>query len=108
MASPLTDAEFSEKVLKSPIPVFLDFWAPWCGPCKAMLPIVDELTKDYEGKIAFFKMNVDENIDTPGQFSVMSIPTFVLFKNGEAVETFIGMQSKETIAGKLDALLAAQ
>ena len=105
MATPISDAEFATKVLKSPIPVLVDFWAPWCGPCKAMLPIVEELGKQYEGKITFYKVNVDENSDTPQQFNVMSIPTFVLFKNGEAVESFIGVQSKETVAGKLDALL---
>lgn len=105
MATPVNDAEFSSKVLKSSLPVFLDFWAPWCGPCKAMLPVVEELAKQYEGKIAFYKMNVDENMDTPGQFNVMSIPTFVVFKNGEALESFIGVQSKETIAAKLDALI---
>ena len=105
MATPLSDAEFSSKVLKSPVPVLVDFWAPWCGPCKAMLPIVEELGKQYEGKVAFYKVNVDENSDVPQQFNVMSIPTFVLFKNGEAVESFIGVQSKETVAGKLDALL---
>ncbi len=105
MASPVSDADFNAAILKSPIPVLVDFWAPWCGPCKAMNPILDELTKDYEGKVAFFKMNVDENSETPQQFNVMSIPTFILFKNGEAVDTFIGVQSKETVAGKLDALL---
>lgn len=105
MASPVTDAEFSSKVLKSPLPVLLDFWAPWCGPCKAMLPVIEELTKEYEGKVTFYKMNVDENIDTPSQFGVMSIPTFVLFKNGKAAESFVGVQSKETIAAKLDTLI---
>lgn len=105
MASPITDAEFSAKVLKSSIPVLVDFWAPWCGPCKAMNPIIDELTAQYDGKVAFYKMNVDDNADVPQQFNVMSIPTFVLFKNGEAVDTFIGVQSKETVSGKIDALL---
>ena len=105
MATPVNDAEFSTQVLKSPLPVLVDFWAPWCGPCKAMNPILDELSAEYAGKIAFFKMNVDDNADIPQQFNVMSIPTFVLFKGGEAVDTFIGVQSKETVSGKLDALL---
>ncbi len=105
MATPLSDAEFSEKVLKSSVPVLVDFWAPWCGPCKAMLPVVEELAKQYDGKVAFYKINVDENTEVPQQFNVMSIPTFVLFKNGEAMESFIGVQSKETVSAKLDALL---
>ncbi len=106
MASPLSDADFQAKVLKSAKPVFVDFWAPWCGPCKAMLPIVDELSAKYDGKVDFFKMNVDENIDTPGQYNVMSIPTFILFKGGEAVDTFVGVKSKEDISARLDAVLA--
>ncbi|MSR67378.1 thioredoxin [Candidatus Peribacteria bacterium] len=106
MALPLSDAEFDTKVLKSPLPVFVDFWAPWCGPCKAMLPIVDALATKYEGKIAFYKINVDENNEVAQKFSVMSIPTFILFKNGEAKDTFIGVKSKEDFSSRLDALLA--
>lgn len=105
MATAITDAEFPAKVLKSAVPVLLDFWAPWCGPCKAMNPIVEELAKQYEGKVAFYKINVDENPEVSGQFGVMSIPTFIVFKAGEAVDTFVGVQSKETVAGKLDAQL---
>ncbi|MEQ1849357.1 MAG: thioredoxin [Candidatus Peribacteraceae bacterium] len=105
MASPISDAEFATKILQSNKVVLLDFWAPWCGPCKAMLPVVDELTKKYEGKVEVYKMNVDENMDTPQKFNVMSIPTFVIFKGGEVKETFIGMKSAEEISSKLDALL---
>jgi thioredoxin 1 len=105
MAKPVTDAEFEAEVLKSDIPVLVDFWAPWCGPCKQMLPIVDELTAENEGKVKVVKVNVDENSEVPGKFNVMSIPTFIIFKDGEAVTNFVGAKSKEDVQAELDAVL---
>lgn len=102
----VTDATFEAEVLKSPIPVLVDFWAPWCGPCKSMIPIVEELTKDYDGKVKVVKMNVDENNETPGKFNVMSIPTFAIFKGGNVVTTFVGAKSKEDMKKELDAVAA--
>lgn len=102
MANPITDAEFEAEVLKSDVPVLVDFWAPWCGPCKAMIPIVEELGEEYDGKVKVVKMNVDENPDTPGKFGVMSIPTFIIFKDGQAVTTFVGAKSKEDVKKELD------
>lgn len=104
MAKEVTDADFEAEVLKSDIPVLVDFWAPWCGPCKSMLPIVDELTTEYEGKVKIVKVNVDESAEVAGKFSVMSIPTFIVFKGGEAVATFVGAKSKEDIKKELDAV----
>lgn len=105
MPKPVSDATFDTDVLKSTLPVLVDFWAPWCGPCKAMLPIMEELSTEYDGKVNFVKMNVDENMSVPGQYNVMSIPTFLLVKDGNVVDSFVGMKSKEEMKGKLDAIL---
>jgi thioredoxin 1 len=107
MPASISDAEFNEHVLASTVPVLVDFWAPWCGPCKAMLPIVEELDKEYAGKVKFVKMNVDENIDVPGQYNVMSIPTFVLINNGKPVTSFVGARTKEDIKKELDKVISA-
>lgn len=97
MALQVTDADFDAVVLKSDIPVLLDFWAPWCGPCRAVGPIVDELATEFEGKVLVAKMNVDENPATPTKFGIRAIPTLIIFKNGEAVEQITGAVSKSAI-----------
>jgi len=106
MASSVTDATFRTEVLESPLPVLVDFWAPWCGPCKMMAPIVDELALEYEGKVKIMKVNVDENPETPSQFNIMSIPTFILFKGGKPVSSFIGAKPKESVKQEIDRSIA--
>jgi thioredoxin 1 len=102
----VTDADFEKEVVQSNVPVLIDFWAPWCGPCKAMLPIMEELEKQYEGKVKIVKMNVDENSTVPGNFNVMSIPTFIIFKGGKPASQFVGARSKGDMQKELDAVLA--
>lgn len=99
------DADFESEVMKSSVPVMVDFWAPWCGPCKAMNPVLEELEKEYEGKVKIVKMNVDENMDVPGKFNVMSIPTFLFVKDGKPVGSVIGARSKADMKKELDNLL---
>ncbi|TSC57775.1 MAG: thioredoxin 1 [Candidatus Peregrinibacteria bacterium Greene0416_19] len=106
MPQPVSDADFKKEVLESDIPVVVDFWAPWCGPCKAMLPVVEETEGEYGGRVKFVKINVDENSDVPGQFGVMSIPTFIIFKGGEAARSFVGSKSKEDFKREIDAAIA--
>jgi thioredoxin 1 len=93
----VTDANFQDEVLKSETPVLLDFWAEWCGPCKMIGPIVEELAKKYEGKLRVGKMDVDSNPNTPQFFDVQGIPTLILFKNGQAVQRMIGFRPKERL-----------
>ena len=101
----VTDATFDAEVLKSTIPVLVDFWAPWCGPCKAMLPVVEEISKDYAGKVKVAKVNVDENTEVPGKYSVMSIPSFFLFKGGAVASSFVGVKTKEFVKGEIEKIL---
>ena len=93
----LTSKNYDEEVVKSQIPVLIDFWATWCGPCRAMMPIVEEIAKENEGKIKVCKVNVDEEPDLAEKFGVMSIPTFVAIKNGEVLGTSIGVQDEEEL-----------
>ncbi|MBI5731830.1 MAG: thioredoxin [Candidatus Magasanikbacteria bacterium] len=100
-----TDANFTDEVIKSKVPVLVDFWAPWCGPCRMQGPIIENLKKEYAGKpVKIGKMNVDENDRTPQKFGVMSIPTLIIFKNGKIVEQMVGVQSKEVLKRKLEAV----
>ncbi len=86
----VTDQQFEGEILKSEIPVLVDFWAPWCAPCHIVAPALEEIAKKFSGKIKVAKMNVDDNRDTPGSYGIMSIPTLIFFKNGEIVDRIIG------------------
>ncbi|AEF95051.1 thioredoxin [Desulfotomaculum nigrificans CO-1-SRB] len=105
MAMELNAANFETEVLKADIPVLVDFWAAWCGPCRAIAPIVEQLSTEFAGKVKIGKVNVDENRDLAQQFGVMSIPTLIFFKNGEKVDQVIGFTSKADLEKKLNALL---
>ena len=103
MALELTDANFEEQVLKSDKPVLVDFWAEWCGPCRMVGPIVEELAGEYEGKAVVGKVNVDENQGVAAQFGIRNIPTLLVFKNGEIVDKQVGVAPKNVLEGKLTA-----
>jgi len=90
----VNDANFEDEVLKSEIPTLIDFWAPWCGPCRIIGPIVEEIAAEYAGKVKVVKMNVDENQSTPAKYGIRGIPTVILFKNGEAAEQVVGAVPK--------------
>jgi len=97
----LTDKIFKKEVLESKIPVLVDFWAEWCPPCKMMLSVVDEIAREFEGKIKVGKINVDANQELAGKYSVMSIPTFIIFKDGKNVSRFMGAQPKERVVEEI-------
>ena len=97
MAIEVTDANFDATVLKSSLPVLVDFWAPWCGPCRAVSPIVEEISKELDGKALVCKVNVDENQASPSRFGIRAIPTLIVFKDGEVVDQVTGEVAKNNI-----------
>jgi thioredoxin len=101
----VTDASFEQDVLNSEIPVLVDFWAPWCGPCRMVAPVVDEIAEQYDGKVKVVKLNTDENPGIAGQYNIRSIPTLMIFKNGQRVEQVVGAVPKATLATTLEKFL---
>ncbi len=101
----VNDSNFEQEVLKHNGPVMVDFWATWCGPCRMLGPVVEELAKEYEGKVKVCKLNTDEGPDTSTKYRITSIPTIIFFKNGEVAGQAVGLQSKAALQEKLDALL---
>ena len=101
----ISDSDFDQKVLKSDVPVVVDFWAPWCGPCKSIAPILEELAVQYKGKIKIVKVNVDENPKSPSQFNVRGIPNLVFFKGGKVVDQVVGAVPKEQLVSAINSKL---
>jgi thioredoxin 1 len=105
MALQVTDASFESEVLQSDKLTVVDFWAEWCGPCKMMNPVLDELSKELEGRVVIAKLNVDENPEIPTNLMIRGIPTFVMFKGGKEVARIVGAQSKQAMLSKIEALV---
>ncbi|ADE16740.1 thioredoxin [Nitrosococcus halophilus Nc 4] len=101
----VTDATFEEEVIKSEQPALVDYWAEWCGPCKMVAPILEEIAKEYEGKLKICKLNIDENPSTPPRYGIRGIPTLMLFKNGNVEATKVGALSKSQLAAFIDSNL---
>jgi len=103
----VTDASFEQDVLQALVPVLVDFWAAWCGPCRMIGPIVEELAEEYKDRVRVAKMNVDDNAGTPAQYGVRGIPALLFFKNGELVDQIIGAVPKTQVVGSLEKVLGA-
>ncbi|MBF8270661.1 MAG: trxA [Gammaproteobacteria bacterium] len=101
----VTDSSFEDEVLSSDKPVIVDYWAVWCGPCKMIAPLLDELADEYKGKLTVAKINIDENQETPQKYAVRGIPTLMIFKNGEVVGTKVGAMSKSQLSAFIDSVL---
>ena len=105
MVIEINDKDFEQQVLKSSLPVVVDFWAPWCGPCRMIGPIVEKLSEEFNGKLKFCKVNVDENQQLASKYKVMSIPTLIFFKNGKLIDQSMGAVPEKTLRSKVQGLI---